>query len=144
MSISEDRNRRHSNRVGRRVVSYNNLAYGGPGRFAGPVDSADAPKFPEPKRKRVRILAEYDLFGDISTELWEKEYLDAALEMDLVDSTTTLCVLTGAFGLRRVVFFVDALLVVGEEEFMKNEAYEILCNIVREQDVRVSFLAPLT
>lgn len=99
----------------------------------------------EPLKKRVRILGEYDLFGDITTDDWIKRNLDfSAKEFEDVISAEFLIALTGAWGLRRVLFFVDAEIVVGSEEMMTNEAYEILCRVVNENDVRVNFISSVS
>lgn len=108
------------------------------------VDADDLPEFPTPKRKLMRILAEYDLFGEIETDDWVKNFLAAGgARNENIESIETIFVATGAFGLRRVIFYVDARLVVGEEDFMKEEAYMMLQDLVMESDVRVTFLAPL-
>lgn len=108
------------------------------------IREADEPQFPEPKTSRVRILAEYDLFGDIATTDWEKSFLASAVDRhDEIEDINVVFVMTGAYGLRRVLFFVDAKMIVADEERLKDDAYNLLCNIVRENDVRVNFVAPL-
>lgn len=99
----------------------------------------------EPLKRQVRILGEYDLFGDITTEDWVARNLDFSVkEFEDVHASELVFVLTGAWGLRRVLFFVDADIIVGDEETVTNEAYEILCRVVNEGDVRVNFISSIS
>jgi hypothetical protein len=89
---------------------------------------------PEPKKTAIRVLADYQLFGDIETDDWTKR---ALAEPESIKDYHINVVATGLFGLRYIHFTAWLVVPVGDYDEVHHSAREILCEAFGDTDVNI-------
>lgn len=102
-----------------------------------PVEKVDARKID------IQVYGEYQLFGDIETDEWEKRTFEDNKADGTVIDHSLLYVTTGAWGLRFVTFMFDTSVDVGPTDHIRAQAQDILFKLVGESDVELRYITML-
>lgn len=97
----------------------------------------------DPRKIDIQIYGEYQLFGDIETDAWEKRTFEDHKADGTVIDYSLLYVTTGAWGLRFVTFMVDTSVDVGETDQIRAQAQDVLFKIFGESDVELRYITML-